>query len=269
MGCGSSAEVEDAISGLKSEEVGVASVDSFVGSSNELVESFSSIKKALDKKKYAIAKSLDFKKETPIKNIITGLILEYYGVATDIKHIEIKFKFESMDPMEWFEVSIRDMTIDKAKEQVGFVKDFLKGLFESIKEKFPALLSKAEELVEQAKNLKDNAQSEFEALDTMAQMTAVAKTAKVVGTAPKIVKEIKETLVGLKKELDELKELAQEFAKGNSVFYENSKKCVEKNVVGAENMYNFVYPQPKGAKPYKDLKEPKDAGAGDSGADDA
>jgi hypothetical protein len=205
----SSSEAEVLAKDLKSDKVGVDSVDGFVDSLNGVVDTLDGIQTGIAKRKYKLAKSLDFKKAAPIKNIIGGMILQYYGAANDISNLKVGFKLESLDPTEWFEMSLAGISIDNAQKQIEGVKDYLQNLFENMTVKLPDLATQAQGLVEQASGLQESAQGEFDALDAFAKVTALGKTAKVISTAPKVASAIKDVLEFLKKEFEELKAMAE------------------------------------------------------------
>ena len=110
----------------------------------------------------------------------------------------------------------------KAFEEYANAKDAC------VTEKLPALVDRSERVLQEADDVKNNAEPQFEKLDMIAKGKAVVFLKDNMAMLTKVPSFIKNTLNYFKDELDELKQAVEELKNNFGKLKSNGKICLEK-----------------------------------------
>ena len=229
---------------MRLQKVGVYSVDKFVDQFEEVIDRFDAVTDLLAKKKKGLDDVTGFWRirGVRLKHSVLGIILQCFALANgDID----KVKIELRERKPLIKISLHGVTSSDLDSYLGAFDDYLDAIEDAIETKIPRILEETVELAEKAVYLKDNAASEFDALDGFSKGVAIAKTAKLVSEVPKIPAFIKQTIEDLQNSLKEIKELSMDLNNPGNLAI-SGKKCADHKKVGVVECYEFIYGQDYG-----------------------
>lgn len=114
-------------------------------------------------------------------------------------------------------------------------------LSDAVEDKLPNIVEEMVNLGGKATRVKDEAASEFEALDAFHKTTAIAKTVTIVADTPKIVNHMKKLVEELKEQIKEIQELAHTLKNDKNKIAEDGKKCAGKGDFRPVDCYELIY----------------------------
>jgi|LauGreDrversion4_2_1035121.scaffolds.fasta_scaffold671821_2 flagellar capping protein FliD len=217
MGCSSSkvnVKISVQMRSHKSERVGVPSVDNFVKKYNDVIEDFADLTSGIDDKREDLAYLTGFPWNTPsgdgtLKKAVIGTFLQTFAAVNGaLDNVTVKITAKPSIKVV-LGSGYPEKAIDK---QLDKIADYIEELGEIVTEKMPKLLESLEELASAVVTLTDNAASEFEALDTFDKVKAVAKTASLVASVPKVVAQIKNILTGMAGDIKDIKDVCTQLS---------------------------------------------------------
>ena len=199
MGCGESTGKEESSTTIEFKETGAKGVDNFFNKCKEIVDDLTSFESSLqdEKDKFYQATGFEFAPGAKPKHAFPGMYLALSSTVNgDLDALKADFKAEP--PFAYVDVSNLEGPIVNIWQ--SFI-DYMKALKEIV-EKLPDVLEKAEKLVEEADTIKDKSEADFEALDPLKKVKAIAFTGKNVMACAKVPKAVKESLQNTKDELN-------------------------------------------------------------------